>query len=194
MTSWYASFPVTVVDTSSSIYLQPPIPLQFNETWPRARQSSVSSTTSSCTSSSRASSPTDAGPARRQSITRTVRRHHPYLAGEKYRVVLTDKFEDADAMLVLPLPADAVDENNKPIPEKVKQHKGGKAYLIVGPLAHELRDPQNRARLRAAVHPYRFIPRSSSTTSNSNATPTDASFSHHRDSTASDSSDSDTSA
>ena len=62
-------------------------------------------------------------------------------------------------MLVLPLPADAVDENNKPIPEKMQKYKSGKAYLVVGPLAVELRDPQNRARLHAAVHPYRFIPR-----------------------------------
>ena len=123
-----------------------------------------------------------------------MRRHHPYLPGDKYRVVLSDTYDTADAMLVLPLPAEAVDENNRPIPEKLKQYRGGKAYLIVGPLAHELRDPQNRARLRAAVHPYRFIPRNSSTTSNSNATPTNSSFSHHRDSTVSDSSDSDTSA
>ncbi|TBU39729.1 hypothetical protein BD309DRAFT_871719 [Dichomitus squalens] len=174
--------------------LLPPLPLEFNQSWPRARQSSVASVTSSCTSSSRASSPTEAWSARRQSITRTVRRHHPYLAGEKYRVVLSDKYEDADAMLVLPLPADAVDENNKPIPEKLKQHKGGKAYLVVGPLARELRDPQNRARLRAAVHPYRFVPRNPSTPSNSNATPTNSSFPQRRDSSSSDMSGSEMSA
>lgn len=116
--------------------------------------------TSSCTTSSRASSPTDAWPARRSSIsTRNVRRHHPYLSADKYRVVLSDSYETADAMLVLPLPAEALDENNKPIPEKLAKCKPGKAYLVVGPLAVDLRDPQNRARLRAAVHPYRFIPR-----------------------------------
>ena len=53
-------------------------------------------------------------------------------------------------MLVLPLPADALDENNKPIPEKMQKYKSGKAYLVVGPLAHELRDPQNRG---ASVRP-----------------------------------------
>ena len=170
---------------------QPPLPLDFNQSWPRARQSSVSSTTSSCTSSSRAASPTEAWPPRRQSITRAVRRHHPYLPGDKYRVVLSDNYDSADAMLVLPLPAEAVDENNRPIPEKLKQYRGGKAYLIVGPLAHELRDPQNRARLRAAVHPYRFIPRNpqNPSDSHSNATPTGSAFLHRRDSTASDCSD-----
>lgn len=74
-------------------------------------------------------------------------------------MVLSDKYDDADAMLVLPLPPDVVDENNQPIPEKLEKCKAGKAYLVVGPLAVQLRDPQNRARLRAAVHPYRFIPR-----------------------------------
>ncbi|RPD55973.1 hypothetical protein L227DRAFT_509173 [Lentinus tigrinus ALCF2SS1-6] len=137
-----------------------PLPLEFNQ-HARGRQSSISSTTSSCTSSSRASSPTDAWPARRPSICRrTIRRHHPYLPTDKYRVVLSDSYDDADAMLVLPLPADAVDENNQPIPEKLEKCKTGKAYLVVGPLAVQMRDPQNRARLRAAVHPYRFIPRS----------------------------------
>ena len=88
-----------------------------------------------------------------------MRRPHPYLPADKYRVVLSNTYEDADAMLVLPLPAEVLDENNKPIPEKLQKYKSGKAYLVVGPLAHELRDPQNRARLRAAVHPYRFVPR-----------------------------------
>ncbi|KAI0739122.1 hypothetical protein C8Q80DRAFT_1112775 [Daedaleopsis nitida] len=140
-----------------------PLPLEFNEHWPRGRQCSVSSTTSSCTTSSRASSPTDAWPARRASIsTRTIRRHHPYLPADKYRAVLSSTYDNADAMLVLPLPAEALDENNKPIPEKLQKYKSGKAYLVVGPLAYELRDPQNRARLRAAVHPYRFVPRNPS--------------------------------
>ena len=90
---------------------------------------------------------------------RSIRRPHPYLPADKYRVVLSNTYEDADAMLVLPLPAEVLDENNKPIPEKLQKYKSGKAYLVVGPLAHELRDPQNRGRLRAAVHPYRFVPR-----------------------------------
>ena len=159
MTSWYVPLAVLAGRPSLIMQSQPPLPLDFNQGWPRARQSSVSSTTSSCTSSSRAASPSESWPPRRQSITRVVRRHHPYLPGDKYRVVLSDTYDTADAMLVLPLPAEAVDENNRPIPEKLKQYRGGKAYLIVGPLAHELRDPQNRARLRAAVHPYRLVPR-----------------------------------
>ncbi|TFK89947.1 hypothetical protein K466DRAFT_485711 [Polyporus arcularius HHB13444] len=133
-----------------------PLPLDFKQ-HSRDRQSSISST---CTSSSRASSPTNAWPARRMSVcTRPIRRHHPYLPSEKYRVVLSNSYDDADAMLVLPYSPDAVDENNQLIPEKAEKSMTGKAYLVVGPLAVQLRKPQNRARFRAAVHPYRFIPR-----------------------------------
>ncbi|KAI0720781.1 hypothetical protein C8T65DRAFT_692671 [Cerioporus squamosus] len=136
-----------------------PLPLDFNQ-YSRGRQSSISSTTSSCTATSRESSPTEAWPARRPSVCRrTIRRHHPYLPSDKYRVVLSESYDDADAMLVLPLPPDAVDENNRPIPEKAEKCKSGKAYLVVGPLAVQMREPQNRARLRAVIHPYRFIPR-----------------------------------
>ncbi|PIL29293.1 hypothetical protein GSI_09344 [Ganoderma sinense ZZ0214-1] len=92
-----------------------------------------------------------------QSIIHVVRRPYPHLSAIKYRVVLSDTYDNADAMLVLPLPKNAVDENNHPILEGLKQYRGGKAYLVVGRLAHELRDPQNRARLRAAVHPYHVI-------------------------------------
>lgn len=126
---------------------QPPLSLDFIQNSSRTHQTSVSPATA----------PSEDGPpSRRQFVARTKRGHHLH----KYRVLLLDSYDNADAMLVLPLPADAVDEHNRPIPEKLKQYRGGVAYLVVGSLAHELRDPQNRARLRAAVHPYRLTKRS----------------------------------
>ena len=84
----------------------------------------------------------------------TVRRHHPYFPGDKDRVVLSDTYDTADAMLVLPLPADAVDENNQPILEKTKHLRMKGATLITGKLAIELRNPEKRRLFRAIIHPY----------------------------------------
>ena len=73
--------------------------------------------------------------------------------------MLWNRFDDADAMLVLPVPPDALDENRQPIPEKTRALKPERAMLVTGKLAHDLRDPANRRKLNAVVHPYRFIPR-----------------------------------
>ena len=93
---------------------------------------------------------------------RALRRHNPYASkhiAENFKCVLADRFEDAEAMLVFPLPPDAVDENNQPIPEKTKDLKVGRAVLVTGQIAIGLRDPANRRRMRAIVHPYRLVPR-----------------------------------
>ncbi|KAH9917650.1 uncharacterized protein BXZ73DRAFT_105473 [Epithele typhae] len=137
-------------NTTSNANLNPlglsipaPFETNMNESTQRMRQCSITSTTSSCTTTSRSSSPTDPSAsastslsaARRGSIQgRTDRRHHPYLPTDKYRCILSDRFEDADAMLVLPLPPDMVDENNQPIKEKLVNFRSDRAYLATASL------------------------------------------------------------
>ncbi|KAI8976659.1 hypothetical protein BD414DRAFT_161007 [Trametes punicea] len=168
--------------------LLPPIPLNLNQHWPRPRQSSVSSVSSessesSMTSETSASSHSSAysltspsaffsrapspelgilavGPpavSHSEHAVENVRRYHPHFDPAKHRIVLWHRFDDADAMLVFPLGYFPMDENFVPRYDPFKPVS--KAYLVFGPTAWALRNRHNRKRLRAAVHPYRIVPR-----------------------------------
>ncbi|KAI0642604.1 hypothetical protein C8Q79DRAFT_1013273 [Trametes meyenii] len=136
--------------------LLPPIPLELNKYSARPRQTSVSSESSSTTaysSSSRSSSPASGSSpitARPGQSFKDLQRYHPYFHPSRYRVVLSSRFEDADAMLIVPRRyKEAKAQGLKPDP----------AVLVFGPAAQLLRNPTLRRRLPADIHPYRIVPR-----------------------------------
>ncbi|KAI0676522.1 hypothetical protein C8Q78DRAFT_1073324 [Trametes maxima] len=135
--------------------LLPPIPLELNKYSARPRQTSVSSesTTTSYSSSSRSSSPVSGSSpitARPGQSFKDLQRYHPYFHPSRYRVVLWSRFEEADAMLIVPRRyKEAKAQGLKPEP----------AVLVFGPAAQLLRNPLLRRKLPADIHPYRIVPR-----------------------------------
>ncbi|KAJ8455248.1 hypothetical protein ONZ51_g12549 [Trametes cubensis] len=160
-----------------------PIPLNFNEHWQRPRQSSVSSESSATSESSvtstssissfrsifnRSPSPElgiiAVGPpvvSYSKNGEQNLRRYHPTFDSTKHRIALWHRFEDADAMLIMPLGYNPLDENFIPRYDTRKPSAlTGRPFILFGPPAWRLRNPHMRKGVKAAVYPYRILSRS----------------------------------
>ncbi|KAI0350885.1 hypothetical protein OH77DRAFT_1412230 [Trametes cingulata] len=153
-------------NASNANELLPPIPLDFNRHWARPRQSSVSSESSdsSTTSTSTASSsrPRPTGRAflglPREGILQLMR-EYPSFHPVKHRLVLSDRYDTADCMLLLPLQ----NPDEKALRRREMFKRTGidlaHPHFIFGRYARRLRHPQIRCLYPARVYPYRLLAR-----------------------------------
>ncbi|KAI0697032.1 hypothetical protein BC835DRAFT_804535 [Cytidiella melzeri] len=137
-----------------------PMPKDFMH-WHRARQSSISSTTSSCTTSTSATEyPPNSSPVfSRDSITPPPGR----VSTNTFSLVLTS-FDKANAFVVVP-PAQphvpnisSLSRTNASISPSKPKSRRNQALLLVGPAVEYLRHPRMRIAKGARVHPYRIVP------------------------------------
>ncbi|KAI0764564.1 hypothetical protein BD413DRAFT_615688 [Trametes elegans] len=162
-----------------------PIPLEFNKYWDRPRQtsgssvSSEASTSSSGTSSSRDS--IDAGALSRRAVSayslKNLLRNHPYhhkqFHPDRHRLVLLDRFEDADAVLVVPPWFAGRNDDPKSVFAVAKSH-GIKLNRVRIAQGHGIRmyaDPEVRRRIPGRMYPYRIVPRDPSDPNSAPAPP-----------------------
>ncbi|EPS93364.1 hypothetical protein FOMPIDRAFT_1020614 [Fomitopsis schrenkii] len=118
--------------------------------WARGRQSSVSSTTSSCTAPSRSGSPTDAPPLAPKTIGFTL---------------LLTTMDKADALIVVPQ-VPPVPQLPSPPPSPSSQCQSVpppprtiRPLLITGPMVNTFKQNHTRISRIARMHPYRMVPK-----------------------------------
>ncbi|CCL98758.1 uncharacterized protein FIBRA_00763 [Fibroporia radiculosa] len=116
--------------------------------WMRIRQTSISSTTSSCTVASRDTSPCDVRP----SSTLTPSRN--------FSLVRTT-MDKANALIVIPeVPSiPQLPGSERSSMSSAESARRGKAFLVVGPSIERFRHPERRIAKGARVHPYLMVPR-----------------------------------
>ncbi|KAI0346377.1 hypothetical protein BDW22DRAFT_1352434 [Trametopsis cervina] len=136
-----------------------PMPRDFIR-WHRARQSSISSTTSSCTSTTSTETPLNAIPVCNRDSPTPPPNH---VSTNSFSLVLTS-FEKANAFVVVPPPQQYVPgisslarASASVSPSKPKSRRN-QALLLVGPAVEYLRHPRMRIAKGARVHPYRIVP------------------------------------
>ncbi|KAH9848370.1 hypothetical protein C2E23DRAFT_844625 [Lenzites betulinus] len=166
--------------------LLPPIPLDLNRTWARARVSSISSessdtsvssdasmtsmtsttsmnsaTSTSSTTSSFTMSSTGVLQVRSERTMRVMQRHHPYYNPARHRVVLSDRYDDADIMLIMPADPSTMVGTRKQIYDRAKARGSEitQSQFVFGPTAKFFRQERVRDVFPAKVHPYRIISR-----------------------------------
>ncbi|KAH9833149.1 uncharacterized protein C8Q71DRAFT_191647 [Rhodofomes roseus] len=117
-------------------------------TWARGRQSSVSSTTSSCTAPSRAGSPSD------------TRALAP--SPEGFTLLLTT-MDKANALIVVPqIPPVPQLPSPPPTPTSSSAARSSRTVrplLITGPMVEHFKQNHTRISQVARMHPYRMVPK-----------------------------------
>ncbi|KAI0822918.1 hypothetical protein BC628DRAFT_1285198, partial [Trametes gibbosa] len=165
--------PDHVSNANNEDNLLPPIPLDLNRTWARPRVSSVSSESSdssttsmtSTTSTSSTSSVTMSSSGvlhlRSERTMKVLQRHHPYYHPSRHRVVLSDRYDDADIMLIMPADPKTMVGKRRQMYDQLKTRGADltQSQFLFGPTAKLFRQQHVRDDFPAKVHPYRIIPR-----------------------------------
>ncbi|KAI0367678.1 hypothetical protein BV20DRAFT_970239 [Pilatotrama ljubarskyi] len=156
-----------VSDATNANKLLPPIPLDFNRNWARPRQTSVSSESSDSSTTSTSTVSTRPPSSRRtyfgihnQRVFEQFKRVHPSYDPARHKLVLVDRYDNADCMLLYPF--EHMDELAKRKREFIKRSTGVQLVcpvFVFGRVARMLRNPKWRSFHPARVYPYRIVAR-----------------------------------